>query len=271
MSTLLRRELAPIQGDAWKMIDEEAARILKGNLTARALVDFSGPHGLEKAAINLGSLGKPGTEVVKGVSWRLRRVLPLVEQRVDFTLSLADLDQVARGGETPDLEPVANAAEKAANFEERALYLGLPEAGHEGMVSASTHKKVALEAAPGGYPKSVESAVHALQSGGIAGPYHLVLGRAAYRALAVGDNHGYPLHKRIRDLLEGGEIRWSPAVEGGMLFSGRGGDYELVVGQDYAIGFAGCEGNTVKLFLLSSFAFRVLEPAAAVVLTQKSS
>ena len=44
MSPLLR-ELAPITGEAWAMIEEEAKRTLKLKLAARKLVDFSGPLG----------------------------------------------------------------------------------------------------------------------------------------------------------------------------------------------------------------------------------
>lgn len=267
MNTLLKRSFAPITDAAWKLIDDEAARILKGNLSARALVDFNGPKGMHVAAVNLGSVKPAKAEMVKGVTWGLRQVLPLVELRVPFVLSLADLDQTGRGGDTPDLSRVVAAAQKAALFEEKTIYSGLPEGARCGILASAEHKPVAGPKEASEFPEAVEAAVYAIAQKGIAGPYHLVLGRDLFRMLATGDNRGYPLRKRVADLLAGGSIRWSPALEGGVLLSGRGGDYELTVGQDYAIGYAGTEGDSVNLYVTASFAFRVLEPAAAVELS----
>jgi uncharacterized linocin/CFP29 family protein len=46
----LRRGLAPISDQAWGQIDQEATRALRHFLTARSLVDFSGPRGSEYSA-----------------------------------------------------------------------------------------------------------------------------------------------------------------------------------------------------------------------------
>ena len=68
----LRREQAPISDEAWKRIDEEAKRVLKLNLAARKLVDFCGPRGWEKSAINLGRVDQIDGPS-KGVEgWRRR-------------------------------------------------------------------------------------------------------------------------------------------------------------------------------------------------------
>jgi len=266
MSDFLKRAFAPITDAAWKMIDGEAARILKGNLSARAIVDFSGPHGLTVAAVNLGGVKTGATEPVKGVCWGLRQVLPLIEVRVPFSLNVSDLENVARGAVAPDLSEVVAAAQRIALFEERAIYYGLPDAGYAGALSASTHKPLVLSKEVSSYLTTFETAVHALQQRGLAGPYHLVLGRKPYQALSIGDGQGYPLIKRVEGLLHGGSIRWSPAVEGGALLCGRGGDYTLTVGQDYAVGFDSVAGDRLTFFLVASFAFRVIEPAAAVEL-----
>ena len=52
------------------------------------------------------------------------------------------------------------------------------------------------------------------------------------------------------------------AIQGGVLLSVRGGDYELTVGQDLSIGYADHDRHTVELYLTESFTFRVLEPRA---------
>lgn len=51
-----------------------------------------------------------------------------------------------------------------------------------------------------------------------------------------------------------------------MLLSHRGDDFQLSVGQDLSIGYAGHDREKVHLYLTESFAFRVLERGAAVYL-----
>ena len=100
---LLKRKLAPILPDAWKFIDEEAARVLSLNLAGRKVVDFDGPHGFTYAAVNTGRMTMLGTLGDIGPSAGLREVQPLVELRSAMKLDSMELDTVARGGEDPDL------------------------------------------------------------------------------------------------------------------------------------------------------------------------
>jgi uncharacterized linocin/CFP29 family protein len=46
----------------------------------------------------------------------------------------------------------------------------------------------------------------------------------------------------------------------------RGGDAELVVGQDWSIGYLDHDARDVRLYLQETFTFRVLTPEAAVPL-----
>ena len=74
----LLRSLAPISDSAWQMLDGEARDRLVPALAARKLVDFSGPHGWEHSATNLGrTMALPGAPC-DGVTARQRRVLPLM-------------------------------------------------------------------------------------------------------------------------------------------------------------------------------------------------
>jgi len=269
MADILRRQLAPVTDEAWAEIDDQATTILKGNLSARAIVDMDGPSGLTMGAVNLGGVAPGKASPVKGVDWGTRQVLPLIETRVPFSLDLSDLDSVSRGGKTPELGPVVDAARKAALFEETAIYKGFSAAGITGILEASPHKAVTLSKSAGTFPKAVEAGIHCIQSAGIGGPFELVLDRASYQMLNVGDEKGYPLRQRITQLL-GGNIHWSPAVKGGVILSARGGDFELTVGQDLSIGYTGSDADSVKLFVTESFTFRVLEPEAAVALKPAS-
>ena len=270
MADILRRSLAPITDDAWAEIDAQAITILNGNLSGRGVVDFDGPHGWEHGAVNLGELEAGKGEPVKGVAWSVRRVLPLIEIRVPFELSASDLDTIARGGKTPELAPVVEAAQKAALCEEQSIYGGFKKASITGMLEASTNEPVALPQSADDYARSVEEGVHRIQAQGIGGPFELILGRKPYQVLAVGDGKGYPLKARVVDLLEGGGIRWSPALAGGAIVSKRGGDFQLTVGQDFSVGYGGQDGDALRFFITESYAFRVLEPAAAIELKASS-
>lgn len=266
---ILRRSLAPVTGEAWKEIDLQAVRILKGNLSARKLVDFSGPHGWECAAVNLGSLNVTGREPIKGVTWGQREVLPLVEVRVPFTLKIWDLDNVSRGAKAPELGPLVAAARRTAMFEERALYMGFAEGGIKGLIESSSHKPVSLSTDPADMIAAVEQGIMAIEKSDIGGPYALVLGTEPYKQYMIGDPDMYPVRKQIAALASGG-IHWSPALDGGAVISRRGADLEMTVGVDLSIGYRTHDKETVDLYFTESFTFRVLEPAATVALKAKA-
>lgn len=262
----LMKEMAPITDGAWRLIEEQASQTLKGNLALRGLVDFSGPHGLQLAAINTGRSEKMKPRAADGVAWSRRTALPLIDVRTPFRLKRAELDAVERGAADPDLETLVEAARRMAIFEEKVLLAGLPDAGIAGIAGAALHKPVNVA---GKDADAVFAAIVAgiltLEKAGINGPYSLALGDDFYQALRLGNPKGYPVDRRARELLAGG-IRWSPVIAGGLLLSGRGGDFEMTSGQDIAIGYQEHDADSVTLYLTESFTFRVLEPAAAIVL-----
>jgi uncharacterized linocin/CFP29 family protein len=269
MVDILRRSLAPVTDAAWTEIDAQASSIIRGNLSGRSVVDFSGPHGWELGAVNLGRVNISEKHTVGGVQWGLREVLPLVETRVPFTLSLMELDSVARGAKDPDLDAACKAAEKAAVFEEKAIYNGFKQGGIDGIIPSSPHTPVQMTKKAEDYPAVIEKAMVAIEKRGIGGPYDLILGTAPFEILMAGDQRGYPVRMRITDLIRG-EIRWSAALKGGVIVSRRGGDYEFTVGQDFSLGYHGHDAEKVHLYITESFAFRVLEPRAAVPLAMKA-
>jgi uncharacterized linocin/CFP29 family protein len=262
--------MAPIVDGAWKEIELQSSRILKGNLSGRKVVDFSGPHGWQFAAVNLGRLDVASGSAVDGVAWGTHKVLPLVEIRVPFTLGIWELDDVARGARNPDLEALKEAARKAAIFEETAIYWGFGGGGIQGILEGSSHTPIPLSADRSRLTESVELALLAIQKAEIGGPFALVLGMEPYKWLMAGEPNTYPLRNRIEALVSGG-IHWSPVLQGGAVLSLRGGDFELTVGQDLTIGYKMHNAREVELYFTESFAFRVLEPAAAIELKLQGS
>ncbi len=262
---LLRRKLCPLIDSAWEAIDEEARRILATNLSARRVVDLRGPEGWGLSAVNLGRV-EPGGESGGALSWGIRKVLPLIELRVPFAISLAELDNLARGAQDIDLDPVAAAAHEAARFEERAIYQGFAPGGITGLREASEHPTIELgDAGPGEILDAVTKGLVELHDAGVAGPYELVLGPELYERV-LSDNSTYPLRQQLAKLT-GRPAIYSPVLDGaGLLVSTRGGDFELTLGQDLSIGYTQHAGDRVELFMLESFTFRVLGPEAIVKL-----
>lgn len=265
MPTILKREYAPISDAAWSAIDEEAKRTIERTLTCRKVVDFSGPHGWELGAVNMGRLKLSKGKGPNGVKWGSREMVPLIEVREPFTLNQMEIDNLARGAEDVDLDPLTDVAAKVAQFEDNVVYNGFAGANMPGILKSSGHKAVRLPKDAEQYPQAVSSALRKLSDAGMGGPYALVLGPDAYFSLIGTAKHGYPPQRVIREMI-GGDLLMSSVLAGGLVVSLRGGDFQLVVGKDYSVGYAGHTREEVELFITESFAFRVLEPKAAIEL-----
>lgn len=97
-------------------------------------------------------------------------------------------------------------------------------------------------------------------------PYSLVLGADAYMPATGGSDDGYPVFHHLARVVDGG-IVWAPAIEGGLVLSLRGGDFELTVGQDFSIDYLSHSASAVELYVQESFTFRTLISEAAVALS----
>lgn len=263
---LLKRQLAPITPEAWTQIDDEAKRVLRLNMAGRQLVDFDGPHGWQYAAVNTGQLSIR-SEGSLGVPWGVRGVVPLIEVRVPFELPIMELDNASRGA-ILELAPVVNAAEKIGQSEDNAIFNGFKTGGIEGIIPSSPYSPISIPDDPTQYPSIVVDAIETLRRGGINGPYALALGPECYANLAQASEDGYPIRERVAHVLNG-LLVLAPRIEGAVVLSTRGGDYQLSVGQDMSIGYSGHDRDKVHLYLTESFTFRVLEHAAAVYLKPK--
>ena len=260
----LHRELAPISDAAWTQIEEEAARTLKQYLSARRVVDVPPPKGPGTSAVGTGHVQKieAPCEGAQAVQHAAR---PLVELRVPFALSREAIDGVERGALDSDWASLKDAARKIALAEDRSVFDGYAAAGIQGIRQAAGNPTTTLPAAATGYPGAVARAVHHLRLAGVNGPYALVLGADPYAVVSGGAEEGYPVQPHLERIVEGG-IVWSPAIEGGLVLSTRGGDFELAVGQDISISYVSHSHSAVELYLQESFTFRVLTSEAAVAL-----
>jgi uncharacterized linocin/CFP29 family protein len=262
----LLRDHAPITEAGWSLLDEEARERLKPALAARKLVDFSGPHGWEHSATNIGR-AQPVADPRDGVVASQRRVLPLVELRVPFAVARAELADADRGAEDADFDALAEAAHGMAVAENAAVFHGWASAGIDGVAETSAHDPIPLGDDCARYPRHVAKAVDMLLSAGVDGPYGLALGPEAHtRVLETSEHGGYPLLDHLRKII-GGPLVWSPGVRGAVLMSVRGGDFLFESGQDLSIGYDRHDADAVHLYLEESFSFRSVTPEAAVPLT----
>jgi uncharacterized linocin/CFP29 family protein len=264
MSNHLLREHAPISDSNWKLLDDEARDRLGVLLAARKLVDFSGPHGWEYSATNLGRVGSVPKAPCDGVTASQRKVLPMVEVRAEFAISRAELRDDDRGADDADLAALDRAAHQIAVAENRAVFHGWPEASIAGIADASPHQGLQLGSEPSSYPRPVASAVEQLLRNGISGPYALALGNEEYKQVVeTAENGGYPLLEHLRKIVEG-ELVWAPGLEGAVVVSMRGDDFRFESGQDLSIGYQDHNADEVRFYLEESFSFHVATPEAAV-------
>jgi uncharacterized linocin/CFP29 family protein len=260
----LRQELSPVLPKAYEMIADRAREVLEARLAARKLVDFDGPRGYEFSAVSLGR-SRP-ISVSPGVEGRLRAVLPLLELRVPFELSLAELDDVDRGADDIELEPVAEAARKLADLEDKAVFYGVEAAGIEGMLTTTTQPKLPFNPDFRDFTDQVSAAIAQLHAAGVAGPYAIALDEHSYASLLRSTGPGgYPTLNHVRKLVEGPSV-FAPSLSGALVISLRGGDFRLTVGQDASIGYLSHDSEKVRLYLEETLTFRSLSPEAVVQL-----
>ena len=258
----LHRELAPVSAGAWAQIEQEAARTFKRHLAGRRVVDVSGPAGEALSAVGTGHLRDieaPGD----GVIARQRQVAALVELRASFTLDREQIDDVARGAQDSDWQPVKDAARKLAFAEDLAIFEGYPAAGITGIRPGSSNQVITLPGDPRAYPEAVAQALSQLRVAGVGGPYSVVLSADAFTAVSETSDHGYPLIEHIKRQVNG-DIVWAPAIDGAIVLTTRGGDFDLQLGQDVAIGYAAHSTGAVEFYLQETVTFLMFTAEAAV-------
>ncbi|TJZ79237.1 bacteriocin [Rhodococcus oryzae] len=262
-SSNLHRNLAPVTEAAWEQIGEEAARTFKRHVAGRRVVDVAGPFGYSYSAHNLGRV-RSITASDSRIRAQLREVHPLVELRFPFTLSRAEIDDVARGSLDSDWQPVKDAAKAIAFAEDRTVFAGFEAAGIVGLGPSSSNPPLSLPEEPLLVPDAVASALSALRLAGVEGPYSLVLDADTYTAVSETRDEGHPVFHHLKDLV--GDIIWAPAVAGGYVLSTRGGDNQLTLGTDLSIGYDSHTAESVTLYLEETLTFSSLTAEAAVVL-----
>jgi uncharacterized linocin/CFP29 family protein len=260
----LHRELAPISDAAWSQIEDEATRTLRRHLAGRRVVDVSGPGGSTLSAVGTGHLHDIQAPH-DGVIARQRGVKPVNEFRVPFRVDRSAIDDVLRGAQDSDWQPVKDAAKLLAFAEDRAIFDGYAAAGIGGIREGTSNPILTLPADVRAYPDAIAHALSQLRLEGVNGPYSVLFGAEAYTKLSESSDHGYPVMRHIKELVDG-EVIWAPALSGAFVLTTRGGDFALHLGEDVSIGYLSHDEKKVRLYLEESFTFLLLTTEASVAL-----
>src|SRR6476469_2023673 len=261
----LYRDLAPVTEEAWAEIESEATRTFKRHMAGRRGVDVSEPGGPVTSAVSTGHLldvASPGD----GVIAHLRDARPLVRLRVPFTVNRVDVDDVERGSQDSDWDPVKDAAKKLAFVEDRAIFEGYETASIGGIRKCSSNPALALPSDPKDIPDVIAQALSELRLAGVDGPYSVLLSADVYTQVSETAASGCPIREHLNRLVDG-EIIWAPAIDGAFVLSTRGGDFDLQLGTDVSCGYLSHGAATVELYLQETLTFLCYTAEASVALT----
>ena len=212
----------------------------------RKLVDFDGPYGWKQAAINTGLLTfRPEGEL--GVPWAVRaRHLPHRDRGALRGAHDGAGRRLARRGARP--------AHRGAPPRRRRRWprtapssTGSRPGTSRGSTASSAHPP---HDHPGrlrpATPRWWPTASSCCGAPGVNGPDALALAPACYAGLAQ-SARGRPPHPRAGGALPDGPTVPAPAIDGAVLLSHRGGDFQLSVGQDLSIGSQGYVNGVAHL------------------------
>ena len=210
---------------------------------------------------HLHNVEPPGEKIIA----RQREVKALVELRVPFELDRQQIDDVDRGSNDADWQPLKDAAKRITFAEDRAIFDGYPAANIGGIRHGTSNPIITLPADVRHYPDAIAQALNQLRLVGVNGPYSVLLSADAYTALAETSDSGYPVLEHVKKLVKD-EIIWAPAIAGAFVLTTRGGDFDLHIGQDVSIGYLSHTDSVVRLYLQETLTFLLLTTEAAVAL-----
>jgi uncharacterized linocin/CFP29 family protein len=263
----LRRNAAPLSAKVWKEIDGIADAMFKQTVVGRRITDFDGPRGWNHVATQLGTFKPAKPQQSSGkVQFLIPDVLLLTELRAEFEVPWADIDIFERVGPTLEAKSIEDAARETALAEDALLFFGTSTT--PGLLKHPDTPRVALSdwSIPGRLVTDLLAAVQKLDAAGVKGPYEAVFSSQHYYSYLrqTGEGGVYPAAKQLGIVLE--KVHHSPAIEGAVLFSTRGGDFLTTVGGDFTVGYRWHDDKAVHLFCVETIAPQLLTPEALCVI-----
>ena len=256
----LKRELAPITANGWKEIEERAAAVLSKELSARKFIRVTGPLGRNVTSVTTGRMDVKTKDDIK---YGVYKVQPLIESRICFPLSRWELDNIERGAKDVDYTSLDDGVRKAAKFEEEAIFKGLEDGQVDGIYKSSSYEALDFGKTADETLKAIFDGVLKLDAAFAKKPYVLVVSNEKWYYLNTVVKE-YSLPEKLEKIL-GQKIIVSKSIDGAILLPYDDENIELIIGEDFALGYQNHNESVVELFVTESFTFRVLDPALIVL------
>ncbi len=175
---------------------------------------------------------------------------------------------MVRGAKDVDLANLEEAARKIALFEEQeeqVIYHGLPEVNIRRLALCAEGECMTMGAKPEQLLEAIAEGITVFTGRSVEHPYAFVVGPKLWNLMSA-HLQGFSVKTQAENIL-GGQVVLSPYLTGkyendAFMQSQRGGDLEVIIGQDIAVGYDSHSADNVKLSCTESFTFRILEAAA---------
>lgn len=256
----LKKELAPISAKGWMEIEKRSREVLGSQLSGRRFLKVLGPLGKENGGISTGRLAVHNEN---DKEFGVYQIQPYVENRINFTLNRWELDNVDRGAMDINFDSLDMALKEAAKFEEKAIYYGLEKACIVGLLDKDKDL-IEFGKTEAETLKNVMFGVSKIKNQGFAsGPFVLVVSLEKYVYLNT-INPNDSLLGKIEKVL-GTPVIISHNIKEGVLMPFNKEDIQLVLGEDFSIGYQEHSSKEVKLFVTETFTFRNLDSSSVVL------
>jgi uncharacterized linocin/CFP29 family protein len=256
------RDDAPIEPDTWKAMDAAMVETARGILVGRRLLHVEGPYGFGLKSVPLEDL-QLEEDVYASSS------IPVAAIETSFLLGKRDLADYERDGLPLNLNPLVDAAIRAAEHEDNIILNGAPRL--YGLLNYEGINKQALSSWDelGAAPADIIKAVIDLDNAGYHGPYALALSPSRYDILYRRHPIGaFSELEQIQTIATEGVFK-APVLEKGGVIINTGRIYaSIVLGQDMTIAFIGPTKENLEFAIVESLALIVRRPGAICALTE---
>ena len=263
----MHKNIAPVTDKAWDEINDTAKEALTSYLSARKSIVVKGPYGKDFGVVNEGRLSSEQSEY-NDVSYGNFEVKPLTEARIEFSLNRWELDNIERGDDNIDLDALEEACSKIALFEENAIYNGVDNTSMNGLKNYTSNDIHDLGNSASEIARNISLAVSQLESSYAHAPFDLIVCPVTLAKIQSAID-GESLYETIEAII-GGNIILSKAMEGAVLVPHGDDDFQLIIGEDFNIGYVAHDIDKVRLYISESFTTRFFEENKVIVFTNKS-
>ncbi len=276
MEFLLRKD-APFTPEQWEKIDETVVKIARQVLVGRRFISLYGPLGAGVQSINVdtftatncGQIDFFGEDECGPLAVRSRCFVEIPMVYKDLKIAWRDLEHSNQYGLPLDLSSLIGAAAICAKKEDELIFLGNPELGYEGLLTAAGVRRIAKGNWSEGESAFLDVAqgIELLVGQGLVSNFALVVSPDLYRQMQRVQPHtGLLESERVGKLVEG--HLFQSAVLGtnsAVLVCSEAQNMDLVIGQDMITGYLGPDRLNHTLRVLETALLRIKRKDAIVV------